>query len=171
MGGKPRFRVLLPVAETLSAAVFGGVGLWQRHQVLNQRIFGDQTLWNSTARYHVWPRPFKFAVVTNIPAFLAGAVAEWPLDRFWPQHPEEVGYLLVPPFIALLWYWAGLRFDAQPPSKQRTALAVLLGFTLLCGLGVLTPGYIGYIYYGVLLWLSFIVVLVRMRKHAREAAS
>jgi hypothetical protein len=37
-------------------------------------LFGVQTLWNSTARFHVSPRPYKSAVVSNIPAFMAGAL-------------------------------------------------------------------------------------------------
>ena len=165
MSRKVRLRILLPIAQTVSAATFGSVGLWQRYQILNQRLWGDKTLWESTAAYHVWPPPFRFAVVTNIPAFLAGALAEWPIGRVWPHHPEHVGYLPGLACVALLWYWVGLVFDAQSQaSKPRTAVAVLVSFTALSVVGVFTPGYIGYVYYGVLLWVTFTVVLVRLRK-------
>jgi hypothetical protein len=51
-----RFRVLLPSAECLLAAVFGGVGHWQRSTILSRPWFSEgQTMWNSTARFHVWP--------------------------------------------------------------------------------------------------------------------
>ena len=55
MSREIRFRTLLPIAETVLAALFGGVGLWQRKQILSQPFLGDQILWESTARYHGWP--------------------------------------------------------------------------------------------------------------------
>jgi hypothetical protein len=67
-----QFRKVLPIFQTALAAILGGWGLWLRNSILNLSFFGDDTLWNSTARFHVWPWPFKFAVVLNMPAFLAG---------------------------------------------------------------------------------------------------
>jgi hypothetical protein len=69
-----RFRTFLPIAECGFAALFGGLGLWQRSTILSRAGFGEgRTLWDSTARFHVWPWPFKFAVVMNTPAFLSWA--------------------------------------------------------------------------------------------------
>ncbi|HYH00057.1 MAG TPA: hypothetical protein VD837_13060 [Terriglobales bacterium] len=41
---------------------------------------------------------------------------------------------------------------------------VLLAFTAVCGLGVLVPGYVSYIPYGVLVWFVFTVVVVRGKR-------
>ena len=40
MSREIRFRTLLPIAETVVAALFGGVGLWQRKQILSQPYLG-----------------------------------------------------------------------------------------------------------------------------------
>jgi hypothetical protein len=78
MARKNQFRVLLPLAQCPLAAFFGGLGLWQRAAILSRPGFGEgSTLWDTTARYHVWPWPFKFAVVTNTPAFLTWALVGW----------------------------------------------------------------------------------------------
>lgn len=61
-----QYRVLLPVIQTIAAVLFGGVGLWQRHAILNQRFIGDQTMWDTTARFHVWPLPYRFAVIREM---------------------------------------------------------------------------------------------------------
>ena len=59
-----RFRWILPTCQVPLAALFGGWGLWLRNQILSHDyLFGSG--WNSTARFHVWPWPYKFAVVTN----------------------------------------------------------------------------------------------------------
>lgn len=155
------FRFLLPIAQTFSAAMFGGVGLWQRHQILSQRWLGDQTLWETTARFHVWPWPFKLAVVTNVPAFLAGALVEWLVESLWPNIPEWIAFLPLLAFVPLLWYWVGARFDAQLLSTRRRYWILLLAFTSVCVLGVLVPGHGSYIPYGVLIWLVFTVVARR----------
>ena len=53
MGSARRFRILLPAAECLLAALFGGVGLWQRFAILSRPWFSEgQTMWNTTARLH-----------------------------------------------------------------------------------------------------------------------
>ena len=44
MSREIRFRTRLPIAETVLAALFGGVGLWQRKQILSQPFLGDQIL-------------------------------------------------------------------------------------------------------------------------------
>jgi hypothetical protein len=76
-----RFRLLLPITQCGLAAIFGGFGLWQRYAILNRPVFFEgQTLWNSTARFHVWPWPYKFAAIANIPAFLLGVLLSWFLN-------------------------------------------------------------------------------------------
>src|SRR6266704_745295 len=94
-------RVWLPVVQLALAAVFGGVGISRRNQILNQ-VWLDQTLWHSTARFHVWPWPFKLAFILNLPAALIAAVVEWPLGKIWPNLPELIGWLLCLPFVAIL---------------------------------------------------------------------
>ena len=34
-------------------------------------------MWDTTARFHVWPWPYKFAFVSNFPAFMAGSLLSW----------------------------------------------------------------------------------------------
>src|SRR5215469_8774463 len=69
MTSRVRFRQILPASQVPLAALFGGWGLWQRNQILSHDyLFGIG--WNSTARFHVWPWPYKFAAVTNFPALL-----------------------------------------------------------------------------------------------------
>lgn len=70
------------MAHTVSSRV-GGWGLWERITSINHLWLG----WNSLLRFHVWPRPFKFAVVQNIPAFLIGLLLSWPIDSFKPGLP------------------------------------------------------------------------------------
>ncbi|HYH01101.1 MAG TPA: hypothetical protein VD837_18390 [Terriglobales bacterium] len=156
-----RFRFLLPIAQTFSAAIFGGVGLWQRHHILSQPWLGDQTMWETTARFHVWPWPFKFAVLTNVPAFLAGALVEWPIESVWSSIPEWIACLPSLAFVPLLWYWVGARFDAKLQASRRKYWMLMLAFTAVCGLGLLVPGHVSYIPYGVLVWLVFTVVAKR----------
>ena len=85
-----RFHILLPAAETVLAGLFGGIGLWQRNQILGRPFLGDQTLRESTARFHVWPWPYKFAAISNMPAFLAGGLVSLPINALWPELPEDV---------------------------------------------------------------------------------
>lgn len=129
----PSFRRLLPIAQTVSAACFGGIGLWQRASYLNSSWLG----WNSTERYHVWPWPFKFAVVTNLPAFLVWAVVGWPIGERWPDISE--GAMAAPAllFVAILWYGVGAWMDKQwerisrPASKVGRPWMLLAAFTAL----------------------------------------
>jgi hypothetical protein len=66
-----QFRRVLPALQTAVAVSFGGWGLWLRNSALSQPFF-NSTLWNSTAAYHVWPWPFRFAAILNVPAFVIG---------------------------------------------------------------------------------------------------
>jgi hypothetical protein len=160
MPGELRFRVILPVAESGLAAVLGGIGFWQRYAILSRPWFGEgQTLWDSTARFHVWPWLFKFAVVTNIPAFLSWALVGWPIGERWPSIPEAV--LLAPSllFAALLWYGVGRWLDRQWHTSGRRATqskwpwVLLLLFTVICAAGASIPSTTAYLVWGVALWL------------------
>jgi hypothetical protein len=149
-----RFRVLLGLSQTFIAAIFGGVGVWQRSQILNQSLWGDQTLWNSTARFHVWPWPLKFAVITNLPAFFAGALLSVPIRLLWPEAPEAMD-LAVLPLVFVLWYWLGARLERKAHSKMFLAL-----FTAACIVGAFLPlGYVGYVPYGVTVWIVAAILI------------
>lgn len=165
-----RFRVLLLVVQTVLAALFGGVGLWQRNRILSHPFLGDQTLWESTARFHVWPWPFKFAVVSNMPAFIAGLLLTVPINFIWPHLPEAVQFAPSLIFIALQWYWVGHRLDGRcgavgATAGNKTVWILLLAFTAVSAIGTFLPiGYVGYQPYGVVVWLLAAGGILRMTK-------
>ena len=139
MGREIRFRKLLPVAECGLAALFGVLGLWQRSKTLSGSFWGDQTLWQSTTRFHVWPWPYKFAVISNLPGVFAGLLLSWPLGLIWPgmsEYTEAVPPLL---FAAILWYWVGSRLDRRWRLTERVPWIALSIFTLVCLAGAFLP--------------------------------
>jgi hypothetical protein len=153
-----QFRKVLPVLQTAIAVSFGGWGLWLRHSILSQPFWGS-TGWNSTARFHVWPWPFKFAAILNMPAFLCGLLYSWPVDDLHPGLPVWV--LLLPSLILVLvlWHMVGSwvdrrQFDAAKIRIPRyVAWGVLLLLTLVSVIGALVSLYIGFIPFGVAVWL------------------
>jgi len=157
-----RFRILLPVAQCGLAALFGGIGLWQRSAILSRPFFEGQTLWDSTARFHVWPWPYKFAVVSNMPAFMAGALLTWPIGAAWPQLPESVQIAPSLLFVSMLWYWVGSRLDLRWSVADKTPWIVLLIFTLVSLVGAFIPiGYVGYLPYGFMVWVVAALTISR----------
>ena len=154
-----RFRTLLPIVQCAAAALFGGFGLWQRSAILNRLIFEDQTLWDTTARFHVWPWPFKFAVVINTPAFLAWSLVGWPIGDRWPMIPE--GAMCAPSllFVAILWYAVGRWLDrrwyepARPATHARRPWELLFLFTLTCAVGASIHSTTAYLLWGAIVWL------------------
>ena len=148
-----RFRRILPTLQLAIGALFGGWGLRQRNQILSHDyLFG--TGWNSTARFHVWPWPFKFAVIGNLPAFLAGTLLSWPINAVKPDLPESVQLAPSLLVVLVLWYWIGLRLDRQWTVGQKTPWILLAFFTTVCLTGALVPlGYTGYLPYAALIWL------------------
>lgn len=156
------YRTLLPIVQTVSAIAFGGIGLWQRHVILNRPFWGDQTLWDSTARFHVWPVPYKFAVVSNFPAYMAAGLIEWSLSTIWRPMPETVGFVLFMALVPVLWYFVGRRLDSGPSNSQSQKL--LLAFGVFALAGIFTPGYAGYRVAGFLLWIIFGMVVARARR-------
>lgn len=158
-----KFRHVLPIAQTVLAALMGSIGLLQRHHILSQRLWGDQTLWDSTARFHIWPWPFKFAVIANIPALLPALG----IEQVWPRIPEAVEAALSLPFVPLVWYWVGYKLS----GSSSTALRFLLVFTLACAVGAVLPiGYVGFIPYGILVWLIALIWLMGRRKPIERVA-
>jgi hypothetical protein len=147
-----RFRWFLPASQVPLAALFGGWGLWLRDQILSHDyLFG--TGWNSTARFHVWPWPFKFAVVTNTPAFLCWGLVSWPLGERWPNAPETAMAAPCLLFVALLWFAVGRWIDKHCDSRIRLIWGSLLGFTLICAAGAAVNSTTFYLVWGALVWI------------------
>ena len=107
MKHRNQFRLTLPASQTLLAAVLGGWGLWLRNSILSRPFWGDSTLWHSTARYHIWPWPFKFVAVLNMPALAAGALLSLAARRSPPGTSRVVFGLNCSPLcgIALVSDW------------------------------------------------------------------
>jgi hypothetical protein len=144
---------MLPVSQIVIAAFFGGWGLWQRTEILNHDyLFG--TGWNTTARFHVWPWPFKFAVASNLPAFLAGLFLSWPIGAVWPKLHEAVQLAPSLVFVGVLWWHIGGSFDRRWDPTDKTPWLLLGIFTAACLVCALIPiGYTGYLPYGTVVWL------------------
>jgi hypothetical protein len=165
-----RFCTLLPTTQCVLAAVLGGFGLWQRSTILSRSFFEDQTLWNSTARFHVWPWPYKFAVISNFPAFPLGLLPSWPLGFIWPGLPEYVANIPVLFFVLLLWSWVGSRLDGRWRVSDKTPWIGLSFFMLISLVGAFLPmGYTGYLPYGLVLWLATAVVIRLVSKPTLDA--
>lgn len=156
-----QFRTILPISQTILATIFGGWGLWLRNSILSHPFWGDSTLWDSTARFHVWPWPFKFAAVLNMPAFLAGSLLSWPLDALRPGLPEWVSILPVLPLVALLWYRIGFWLDQERRAhKSRNTVkgqwTAFLLFMVICAAASSIPerigGYTSYLLLGIAVW-------------------
>jgi hypothetical protein len=165
-----QFRRILPLSQVVSAGVFGGWGLWQRHQILSHDyLFGIG--WNSTARFHVWPWPFKFAVIQNLPAFLAGALIPCPISSANPNLSETVQLAPSLLLVLVLWYGIGAWLDRW--SSVGKGPWVLLGvFTAVCLVGAFIPiGHVGYLPYGVLVWLVAAAVSLQIAKSSPHRTS
>jgi hypothetical protein len=167
MGSGHHFRRLLPVVQTVLAPLFGGLGLWQRNEILSYSFFG----WNSTAAFHVWPWPYKFAVVSNMPAFLAGSLVWWPIGVVWPAASEAVANARLLVLVPILWYRVGSRLDRRWGMTDKTPWIALATFTFVCLVGALIRiGYVGYIPYGIVVWLTTAFALWRIAKPALNHA-
>ena len=151
-----QFRRILPIAQTALALTFGGWGVRQRDEILSRSWLG----WNSTARFHVWPWPLKFAAVSNMPAFLGGAFVSWPMSAVWPRSPEWAQLAPSLLFVMILWDWIGARLDRRWGVADKAPWLALLIFTLVCLVGAfIRIGYTGYLPYGVLVWLMTTVAI------------
>jgi hypothetical protein len=160
-----RFRTVLPIVESVSAALFGGVGLWQRSAILSRTFLEGQTLWDSTARFHVWPWPYKFAIVSNMPAVFLGSLSSWPIAALWPMLPESVQMALSLLLVPMLWYWVGGRLDKRWTISDMIPWIALLVFTLVCLVGAFAPiGYVGYLPYGFAVWVVTALTVSRQTR-------
>jgi len=170
MAGQHQFRALLPVAQCGLAALFGGWGLWERSTILSRPMFAGQTWWDSTARFHVWPWPYKFAAIENLPALLGGLILTWPIKAIKPDLPEAVQAVPSLLLVVVLWYWVGSRLDRRCLVGEGTPWIFLIVFTALCLTGAFLPiGYTGYLPYAALVWLVAILTFLGMNKHSRHS--
>jgi len=169
LGRETKFRTFLPIGQSGLAALFGAFGLWQRSLILSRPVFEGQTSWETTARFHVWPWPYKFAVLTNVPAFLAGLLLSWPVETAWPGIPESVANLPSLLLVPILWYWVGSSLDRRWEIRDKTPWIALLIFTVVCLIGAfIRTGYTSFLFpYGVTVWLIAALVLGRIRRRSQ----
>ena len=166
------FSRLLPWIQCSIAAIFGGWGQWQRSEILSHPFFEGTTFWETTARYHVWPWPYKFAAILNMPALLAGVLLTIPIGAVGPAIPEAL--LLAPSlvFVVFLWFWIGRGLDKRWTMRQMTPWILMAVFLIVCLTGALIPiGYTGFLEYGALLWLLLALTFRRLRKKGFSAGS
>lgn len=161
MTSRRLFSRILPASQVALAALFGGWGLWQRNRILSHDyLFGIG--WNTTARFHIWPWPFKFAVCVNFPAFMVGSLLSWPIGIVWPGLSEAAELVPCLLFIAVLWYRVGLRFDRRWKITGGAPWVALSIFTGLCLAGALLPmGYVGFLPYGFGVWVLTTLTISR----------
>lgn len=181
MSQPPQFRRALPVLQTSIAILFGGWGLWIRNSVLSRPFWGSDG-WHSTARFHVWPWPFKFAAILNLPALLAGALLSWPLDYLRAGLPEWVANIPALVLIPLFWYWLGSWADGQAVTGNNGSSSpwqwiLLLLFIFVCAAASSMSSYVGgyasYLEFGIAIWVLVAVgltVLTVSRKHKSRIA-
>jgi hypothetical protein len=160
-----QFRKALPALQTAIAISFGGWGLWLRNSILSRPFWGSAG-WNSTAVFHIWPWPFKFAAILNMPAVLAGGLLSLPFDYLRPGMPEWVSVLPVLLLVPLLWYWLGSWADrivrtAQGKISARQWWIWIMLFMFLCAVASSIPPHIGgetsYVPFGIAIWMVFAV--------------
>lgn len=158
-----QLRRFLPIFQTMLALVFGGWGLWLRYETLSHSWLG----WNSDARFHVWPWPFKFAAIVNMPADLLGLLVSWPLDVLLPRLPEALQLLPSLVFVPLLWYLVGTWLDktsrgSNPRGARQKAWGLLLLFMIVCAVAASIPtrvwgeawGSENYFGFGLVIWIA-----------------
>ena len=147
-------RVAVALSQSGVAALFGIVGFSQRNRILSQPFIEGQTLWNTTAQFHVWPWPLKFAIIENFPAFVASTLLSLPLRLLWPQAPEAIDFVTLMPLVFVLWYWIG-------GQMQDNRLVLWSGFLMAAAaVGAFLPlGHVGYVPYGIVLWIVVVAAL------------
>jgi hypothetical protein len=170
MQRKNRFRVLLPLIQCPLAALFGGIGLWQRSAILSRPgFFEGTTMWDTTARFHVWPWAYKFAVVSNIPALLAGLLLTVAIGAVRPTMPEAAQLAPTLVFVMIVWFWIGSRLDRRWVVTEKTPWIILLVSNLVCLVGALIPmEYTGFLPHGFLAWLVIVIPLRHVAKTAPQ---
>ncbi len=151
------FRSILPPLFTIVTIILGEWGLWLRVSIINHSSLG----WHSTLPFHVWPWPFRFAAIFNIPAFLAGLLLSWFLNAVRPDFPESISFVSVLLFVPLLWYWIGSWLDERHSaggnkSTRKSGWILLLVFAVICVVTLSIPpnvaGYTSYLPFGIVIW-------------------
>jgi hypothetical protein len=98
----------------------------------------------------------------------------------WPKCPEWIQSAPSLLFVPMLWYWIGSRLDRRwtvtgeggVSRKSKSPWTLLLVFTLVLGAGAFLPlGYVGYLPYGVAVWLAAAFVIRRVSRDRPEASS
>jgi hypothetical protein len=164
MKARLRFRTILPFVGVLTAALFGGIGLWQRSSILSRPFFENQTMWDTTARFHVWPWPYKFAAILNLPALFGDLLLTIPIDAIKSNLPDAVESAPTLLFAWFLWRWVGSRLDRRWKIADKAPWIALIVFTLVSLVGAFVNViflYTGYLPYGFILWTLVIIGLVR----------
>lgn len=115
--------------------------MWERITSINDSWLG----WNSTLRFHVWPWPFKFAVVQNTPAFLIGLLLSRPIDSFKPGLPEWVSLLPSLLLVPLLWYLIGVWLDRKRVLGRTSRETVVLIFGVFTAVSLIVAVSSGWI--------------------------
>jgi hypothetical protein len=161
MASRAQFCRILAASQVTLAALFGGWGLWQRNQILSHDyLFG--TGWNTTARFHVWPWPYKLAAISNLPALFAGLLLTIPISAVKPTLSEMLQLAPTLVFVFLLWLWVGARLDRRWSVADRTPWIAILLFMILSTGGAFLPlGYTGYLPYGFGIWVVACLALSR----------
>jgi hypothetical protein len=162
MDRESHFRKILPTLQTIVAVAFGGWGLWVRNAILSRPFVLGMTGWESTARFHVWPWPYKFAAVLNMPALLAGALVSWPFNALLPVLSGSLSVLLTLLFVFFLWYWIGSwldqgRFAHKSKSGVKGQWTLVVAFVAICAAASSIPqsigGHVSFFPAGILIWL------------------
>ena len=142
----------------------------QRNHILSQPFFMGTTMWESTARFHVWPWPYKFAAILALPAFVGGWIAMVPFRVLLPTIPEAIELLPTAALSLLLWYWVASRLEKYSPVTRWTSLIIFVAVSLT---GAFLPlGYTGWLIpYGALAWCFAALMLRRAKASRREHPS
>ena len=166
MTGLFRFRWLVTAGGTAVAAAFGAVGQWERNRILNQPFIEGSTLWDTTARFHVWPWPFKLAAIWNMPAFIGGSILMLPFRLIWTTLAEAADFVPEAVLTVFLWYRVGSRLETYSLTA-RWVLLVALGGASITG-AVIPIGYTGWLLYGALVWCVAGLLLRKLWWRAKE---
>jgi hypothetical protein len=170
---KGRLRIFLSVGQFVCAGLFGGIGLWERLSTLNQTI-GNAPLWEATAPLHLWPLPYKFAAILNMPAALAGMLFSAFASASGPVVSEVVGGIVSLVLTLPLWYWIGFRFDCTREAKNSGDFSFWLFLStivILSFLGAFYFGPIDYLLWGIVLWLAAALGVAVLTRTGSKAAS
>jgi hypothetical protein len=129
-------------------------------------------MWDTTAPLHVWPWPYKFAVILNMPAAFAGMFFSAMVfsdfaSRYGRVATEAVGGIVSLLLTLPLWYWIGLRFDRTCGTKSSGYLSFwvfLSSMIILSFSGALYLGPIDYLLYGCGVWVLAAIAIAALTR-------